>query len=171
VRTELEREYVEYVEGRLHVLKRAAYLLCGDVHRAEDLVQTTITALYRHWPRARRADNIDGYVHRMLVRKQTDEQRRGWARVRLVADPPDRVGPPVTGVEERVALRAALGQLPRTQRTVLILRFVCDLSVEDVAATLGCAPGTVKSHTSRGLAALRQLMRFDELMGERRELG
>ncbi|WP_238012347.1 SigE family RNA polymerase sigma factor [Dactylosporangium sp. AC04546] len=171
MRTELEREYVEYVEGRLHVLKRGAYLLCGDVHRAEDLVQTTITALYQHWPRARRADNIDGYVHRMLLRKHIDEQRRGWSRVRLMADAPDRTVAPATDVEARVALRAALAQLPRTQRTMLVLRFACDMSVEDVAAALRCSPGTVKSHTSRGLAALRRLMPLDELMGERHDLG
>jgi RNA polymerase sigma-70 factor (sigma-E family) len=167
VRTELEQEYAEYVRGRLHVLKRAAYLLCGDVHRAEDLVQTTIIALYRHWTRARRADNIDAYVHRILLRKQIDEQRRGWSRVRLVADALDQAAPPATDVDARITLRAALAQLPRTQRAVLVLRFACDMSVEDVAATLHCAPGTVKSHTSRGLAALRRRMPLDELTGER----
>ena len=69
MRPELEREYVAYVSGRLSRLHRPAYLLCGDAHRAEDIVQVTLTGLYLNWNRAARADNLDGYVHRILVRR------------------------------------------------------------------------------------------------------
>src|SRR5207248_8579890 len=93
MRAEEEREYVEYVSARLPVLHRAAYLLCGDGHRADDIVQATITSLYRHWRRARAADSVDAYVQRMLIRKHLEEKRRGWARVRLVAEPPERLAP------------------------------------------------------------------------------
>jgi DNA-directed RNA polymerase specialized sigma24 family protein len=134
MRDELEREYVEYVSERLRLLHRAAYLLCGDAHRADDVVQATIVALYQHWSKAKAADNTEAYVHRMLVRKYLDERRRPWARVRLLADD----------------LRQALSQLSVTQRTVLVLRFACDLSIEDVAGLLRCSSGDVKSHTSRG---------------------
>jgi RNA polymerase sigma-70 factor (sigma-E family) len=158
VRGEDEREYVEFVTARRPGLHRAAYLMCGDPHRADDIVQATMTALYRKWRRARDADNIDAYVHRMLVREYLAEKRLGWARVRLVADPPERAAPPPGGVEDRDELRAALARLPRAQRTVLVLRFACDMSVEDVAAAVRTSPGNVKSHTSRGLAALRDLL-------------
>src|SRR5258708_678970 len=73
--SDIDRDYVEYVSTRLPVLHRAAYLLCGDGHHADDIVQSTLLALYRHWRRARAADNTDAYVQRMLVRKFLDERR------------------------------------------------------------------------------------------------
>jgi RNA polymerase sigma-70 factor (sigma-E family) len=166
MRTIHEDDYVEYVTARLPALHRAAYLLCGDAHRADDIVQATATALYRHWRRARAADNLDAYVHRMLVRKYLDETRSGWARVRLLGGRPEPATGPDrasesgsgSGVEERDSLRTALAKLPNSQRTVLVLRFACDMSVEDVAAALRCSTGNVKSHTSRGLAALRRVL-------------
>jgi RNA polymerase sigma-70 factor (sigma-E family) len=166
MRANHENDYVEYVTARLPALHRAAYLLCGDAHRADDIVQATATALYRHWRRARAADSLDAYVHRMLVRKYLDETRSGWARVRLLAGTPEPAGRPDggardhggSGIEERDSLRTALAKLPNSQRTVLVLRFACDMSVEDVAAALRCSAGNVKSHTSRGLAALRRVL-------------
>jgi RNA polymerase sigma-70 factor (sigma-E family) len=163
MRGEDEREYVEYVTARLPVLRRAAYLMCGDVHRADDIVQATITTLYRKWRRARTAGNLDAYVQRILFRKHLDERRLGWARVRLLADPPESTAPAAADVAEREALRTALERLPRTQRTVLVLRYACDLSVEDVARVLGCSASNVKSHTARGLAALRDLYEVPEM--------
>jgi RNA polymerase sigma-70 factor (sigma-E family) len=170
VRDEDEREYVDFVTARRPSLHRAAYLLCGDPHRADDIVQATMTALYRKWRRARDADNIDAYVHRMLVREYLAEKRLGWARVRLLADPPERAAtPPPAGFEERDTLRAALDRLPRSQRTVLVMRFACDMSVEDVAVTLRTSQGNVKSHTSRGLAALRDLLAVQPSMSRRND--
>jgi RNA polymerase sigma-70 factor (sigma-E family) len=143
------------------VLHRAAYLMCGDPHRADDIVQATMTKLYHKWRHVRAADSIEAYVHRMLVNEFLTERRHGWARVRLMADAPERAAAPAGSVEDRDELRAALARLPRTQRTVLVLRFACDMSVEDVAAALRCSEGTVKSHTSRGLAALRHLLEVE----------
>jgi RNA polymerase sigma-70 factor (sigma-E family) len=154
-----ESEYVEYVQARLPTLHRTAYLLCGDRHLADDVVQATITALYVNWGRASRADNLDAYVHRMLVRKFIDEKRRSWARVRLMSSTPEPPpGPPDDGAEHRDAIVSALARLPRGQRAVLVLRYFCDLSVEEAAVALGCSTGNVKSQTSRGLAALRPLL-------------
>ena len=153
-----EREFVEYVSARLPALHRAAYLLCGDGHLADDIVQAAATALYRHWRRARAADSLDAYTHRILVRKYLDEMRGGRFRLWLTPTPPERAAPAETDVEERDTLRAALAGLPRSQRTVLVLRFVCDLSVTDTAVILRCSPSNVKGHTSRGLAALRRVL-------------
>ncbi len=158
MRPDCEREYVEYVTARLPKLHRAAYLLCGDPHRAEDIVQSTALAVYLKWRRVRAADNIDGYVHRMLVRQYLDQQRLGWWRVLLMDRPPERAAPPPPGIEERDAVTAALARVAPGQRAVLVLRFFCDLSVEATAAALGCSTGTVKSQTARGLATLRRLL-------------
>jgi RNA polymerase sigma-70 factor (sigma-E family) len=157
-----DSEYVEYVTARLPALRRLAYLLCGDEHRGDDLVQQTITNLYVHWQRARAAEHLDAYVRTMLVRAFIDEKRLAWARVRLFGAPPERPDrpPPVTepNVEDRHVLRTALSRLPRRQRAVLVLRYLYDLSVADAAAALGCSEGTIKSQTSNGLAGLRKIL-------------
>jgi RNA polymerase sigma factor (sigma-70 family) len=111
-----------------------------------------------HWRRASAADNLNAYVRQMLVRAFIDEKRRPWSRVRLTEEPPERPVRPDADVEDRVVLRAALRQVPRKQRAVLVLRFLCDLPVAEVAVLLHCSEGTVKSQTSHGLAALRRLL-------------
>ena len=149
-------EYVEYVTARVPALRRLAYVLTGDSHRADDLVQETVTTLYLKWQRARAAGNLDAYVRTMLVRRYVDERRLAWSRVRLFRDAPEPA--PVTdeGAAERHAVRAALRRVPRRQQAVLVLRFFYDLPVDEVAAMLGCSTGTVKTHTSRRLTALRR---------------
>jgi RNA polymerase sigma-70 factor (sigma-E family) len=162
VYSEDERDYVEYVTARLPALHRTACLLCGDAHRADDIVQATLAALYRYWPRARTTGGLDAYVHRILVRKYLDEKRLRWARVRLMPTLPDAASiAPGAGIEDRDTLRTALAKLPRAQRAVLVLRFACDLPVDEVAEMLHCSPGTVKNYTARGLAALRRVLGVD----------
>ena len=153
-----EEEYVEYVTARLPALRRLGYLLCGSEDGADDLVQQTITSLYVHWKRASAATHMDAYVRQMLVRVFLDEKRRPWSRVRLTDAPPDRPARDASSVEDRMVLRAALRKVPRRQRAVLVLRFLYDLPVHEVAALLSCSEGTVKSQTSHGLAALRRLL-------------
>jgi RNA polymerase sigma-70 factor (sigma-E family) len=152
-----ESEYTAYVVGRFDRWRRTAYLLCQDWHRADDVLQTTLTRLYLHWRRARAADNTDAYVHTMLVRVFLAEGRRAWARrVSLVAETPD------AAVEHdhdlRLTVQQALRGLPAGQRAALVLRFYCDMSVEQTAEALGCATGTVKSKTARALTSLRQAL-------------
>jgi RNA polymerase sigma-70 factor (sigma-E family) len=156
MRTEDEREYTEYVAARLGRLHRAAYLLCGDPHRADDVVQSALTSLYVHWRKARAAEHIDAYVHRILVRRYLDEKRRAWSRVELRATSPERAAPDGYDLAERDAVLRALRELPVGQRTVLVLRYFCDLSVEEAARAMGCSQGNVKSQSSRGLATLRE---------------
>ena len=78
-----DNDYTEYVTAALPWLRRTAYLLCGDVHRADDVVQIAITRLYTSWRRARTADNLDAYVRAILIRTFLNERRRPWSRVRL----------------------------------------------------------------------------------------
>ncbi|MEH0824813.1 MULTISPECIES: SigE family RNA polymerase sigma factor [unclassified Micromonospora] len=160
-----ETEYVDYVTARIPALRRLAYLLAGDEHRADDLVQQTITTLYVKWRRAQAADHLDAYVRTMLVRTYVDERRLAWARVRLFRETPEP--PPFEdgSVEVRQVVRAALSRVPRRQQAVLVLRFFYDLPVDEVAGMLGCSSGTVKSQTSRGLATLRRLLGEREFAG------
>lgn len=154
----LDEEYTAYVTGRLSWLRRIAYLLCQDWHRADDLVQTAITRLYVKWRKARVADDLDAYVRVVLIRVFLAEQRTAWfSRVRLMSAPPD---PPPHGGDRDTAvdLSRALSAVPPRQRVTLVLRFHCDLSVEQTAAALGCSTGTVKSQTARGLATLRSTL-------------
>jgi RNA polymerase sigma-70 factor (sigma-E family) len=160
-----DQEYVEYVTARLPTLRRLAFQLCGDEHRGDDLVQQTITRLYVRWPRRHAVTHLDRYVRTMLVRAFLDERRLAWARVALFDRLPDRPAPPGDDLEGRAVVRAALGRVPRRQRAVLVLRFLADLPVDEVAELLGCSAGTVKSQTSEGLRTLRRLLDeqlFDE---------
>src|SRR3954471_18988 len=76
-----DSEYLAYVNGRVTALRRTAYLLCGDAHEADDIVQETLTKLYVRWPRRHSVDNLDAYVNTMLVRNFVDGRRRGWWKV------------------------------------------------------------------------------------------
>ncbi|GAA0947897.1 SigE family RNA polymerase sigma factor [Nonomuraea longicatena] len=157
-----DEEYTAYVSERLPWLRQIAYPLCEDWHRADDLVQAAITRLYVKWRRARAADNLDAYVRTILVRVFLAEQRTSWfSRVRLTAAPP--ASPSAEGDRDlAMDLRRALAAVPPRQRATLVLRFHCDLSVEQTAHTLRCSTGTVKSQTSRGLATLRSVLGVED---------
>jgi RNA polymerase sigma-70 factor (sigma-E family) len=149
-------EYTEYISARMMSLRRTAYLLCQDWHRADDLVQAAITKLYVHWGRARAADHIDAYARTVLVREFLGERRSAWARrVRLDGQLTRASTGETSDHDALLDLRAALGAVPPRQRATLVLRFYCDLNVEQAAQVLGCSPGTVKSQTVKGLTALR----------------
>jgi RNA polymerase sigma-70 factor (sigma-E family) len=159
-----EQAFADYFRTRREAVRRQAYLLCGDWHRADDLAQTAFVTLHRRWPALREPDNpsvLDAYVRRTLVRALIDESRRPWRRERTVPEIPE---PPTRaswtdGPTERVATRHTLVDglrlLPPRQRAVLVLRFLEGLDVADTARALGCRPGTVKSQTAHGLTALR----------------
>ena len=153
-----QADYVEYVEARLAWLRRLAYLLCQDWHSADDLVQATVTRLFTHWPRASRMDNTDAYVRKILVRAFLSERRSPWfRRVLLSGVQADRAAI-YADPDAVLDVREALAAIPPRQRATLVLRFYCDLDVEQAAIVLGCSAGTVKSQTSKGLAALRRML-------------
>ncbi|HVV21800.1 MAG TPA: SigE family RNA polymerase sigma factor [Pseudonocardiaceae bacterium] len=153
-----EQEFAEYFVARRDAVRRSAYLLCGDWHRADDLAQTAFVSLHRRWRKIRDRAALDAYVRRTLVRAVIDESRRPWRRERFTDEVPDvPAGDPEVGdtVATRSALLGALRKVPPRQRAVLVLRFLEGLDVSGVAGVLGCTEGTVKSQTARGLATLR----------------
>ncbi len=150
-----DEEFTQYVATRLGALRRIAYLLCQDWQHADDLVQSAITRLYVHWGRAAAVEHLDAYARTVLVREFLTERRTGWARrVSLGVAVPESAGP-VPDTEASLDVRSALAGLPPRQRATLVLRFYCDLSVDETARLLGCSPGTVKSQTAKAIATLR----------------
>jgi RNA polymerase sigma-70 factor (sigma-E family) len=150
-----DEEFATFVAARSRALMRTAYLLTGDLHQAEDLLQTALAKLYVHWGRVREREALDAYVRTTMTRAHISWLRRAASRERPLDVFPDSPAPSGPDVETRDALWALLGTLPRRQRAVLVLRFYEDLSERETADILGCGVGTVKSQTSRALAKLR----------------
>jgi RNA polymerase sigma-70 factor (sigma-E family) len=150
--------FAEYFAARSGAMRGTAFLLCGDWHRAEDLVQTAFTKLYTHWHRVARHEALDPYVRQVLIRTFIDDGRRGWWRRERPRETPIEQAAVPSSADDRLMLLQALAGVPPRQRAVLILRYWEDMSVEETAAVLGCSAGTVKSQAARGLDALRVLM-------------
>jgi RNA polymerase sigma factor (sigma-70 family) len=130
--------------------------VCRDWHAADDLVGATLERLYLRWRRLDHVSNLDAYVHGMLVKAWYDEHRRPWRRELKVAQVRDGVDASFEGaIVDRLTVNRLLDSLTPRKRAVLVLRFFCDLSVEETAELLGINPGTVKSQTARALDALR----------------
>lgn len=144
----------QFVIARGRPLWRAAYLLTGDRHKAEDLVQTALTKTY---PKYQSNDAMfEGYVRTTMYHTYISWWRRRWnAETPTETLPESRsyVADPDQGIS--VDVLRALATLPKMQRAVLVLRFFEDRPVAEVADLLGITEGTVKSHASRGCAALR----------------
>lgn len=156
-----DAEFTEYVNARAIWLRRTAYLLCQDWHRADDLTQAALLRLYLNWERARDVEHLDAYARTILVNIYLNEQRSSWwKRIRLAqpALPPEPQAPNPGDTEGSLDLLAALAALPPRQRAALVLRYYCDLSIADTAQLLGCTTGTIKSQTSRGLDTLRHIL-------------
>lgn len=154
-----DEAFAAYVGQRRAQLYRTAYLLCGDAHRAEDVVQNALAKLYAAWPRASRADSVDAYARRVVVTSHLDDVRRPWRRERPAdAAALDRPAPEALSPEDSDALWTALRGLAPGQRRVVVLRHYWGLSVDETAADLGISPGTVKSQTADALARLRDAL-------------
>jgi RNA polymerase sigma-70 factor (sigma-E family) len=154
-------EFADYMSARMASLRRLALLLCQDWHRADDLVQAAMTRLYLGWDKASSAESIDAYVRTILVREFIRERRTSWARRVSVTDQPPELPPPPPDREGFLDLRSAVAGLPPRQRAVLVLRFYCDMNIDQVARVLGCTPGTVKSQTAKALVTLRRVLGSD----------
>jgi RNA polymerase sigma-70 factor (sigma-E family) len=159
---DIDEAFTTYVAQRRLTLFRTACLLCGDPHQAEDIVQDALARLYVAWPRASRADNIDGYVRRVIVNSHLNQVRRPWRRERVAVGLDERPAPVHLATEDLQVLWEALRNLPPGQRKVVVLRHYLGLSVEETAADLGIRAGTVKSQTSDALAALRRSLAASE---------
>jgi RNA polymerase sigma-70 factor (sigma-E family) len=138
-------------------LLRTAFLLCGDRHEAEDLVQTTFARLLMSWGRLRDPGARDAYARRILVNEHVSSRRRPWRRREVLTERlPEVAGPEVEPDDGTSAAlwRVVLG-LPVRRRTVLVLRYYDQLTEAEIAAAMGVSVGTVKSTASRALADLR----------------
>ncbi len=153
--TKCDADYSEYVELRLPALRRLALLLCQDRHRADDLVQQAVIRVYVHWAKASAADNTDAYVNAILVREFLHERRSSWTRRVSVTDHVPEEPILTADRDGLMDLQAAVAALPPGQRAALVLRYYCDLNIDQTAAALGCSTGTVKSQTAKAIAALR----------------
>jgi RNA polymerase sigma-70 factor (sigma-E family) len=151
-----EEGFRSFVETNGATLLHAARLLTGDHHRGEDLVQTALIKVYMKWGRI---DAPLPYARRALVNAHIDQTRRKWWGERPTETLPEPGGPvdvaDVTKSDSRDQLRRMLAGLASKERAVIVLRYYCDLSEQETAATLGMPVGTVKSTCSRALARLR----------------
>ncbi|QFG68871.1 SigE family RNA polymerase sigma factor [Ornithinimicrobium pratense] len=162
--TTADAEFAEFVRARQHPLIRAARLYCGDHHAAEDLVQDALIKLASRWESVREG-SPDAYVRRILYRDAVSRWRK-WGReipYAVQAGEPDLLNSGVVPAQvdawvEGSQVRQALAQLPPRQRAVIVLRYFEDQSEADIADTLGCSTGTVKSQASKALQKLRSLM-------------
>jgi RNA polymerase sigma-70 factor (sigma-E family) len=155
-------EFRKFARTHASPLRSSAYLLCGDWHLAEDLVQTALIKLHGAWPRVTRRHQPVSYVRKILLRVWLDERRRPWRRAERhdgsVPEMADLAAGPAALQEEatlRAELFGVLAALAPRQRAVLVLRYFESLSVNETAVALGCSEGTVKSQTAKALAAIR----------------
>jgi RNA polymerase sigma-70 factor (sigma-E family) len=158
----MHEEGEHFVRALYPKLRGFLELHTGDRDLADELTQETLARVWARWPRVRRMASPQAYAFRIALNlarswfRRRSRERRALARL----DATDVSDEPATA--ERVATRAAMVALPRRQREVLLLRYFAGLGVAETADTMGCTPGTVKAHTHRALARLRQQLQVSE---------
>lgn len=153
-----QAEFDAFVRAEFGRLTRYAYRHTRDRYIAEDYVQEALMRTAPHWATARA--NPDAYIRRVIINIARDHARAAAARPQETAfneQPEDgrASADPVDAVADVQMIQAGLAQLPPGKRTVLVLRYLHDMSVEDTAQIMGCSTGTVKSQTAKALTALR----------------
>lgn len=156
-------EFQSFMIGRWPRLMRTAFLLTGEQHAAEDLVQSTLEKAFVAWRRVGSADDPEAYVRRVMINLHARRHRRRLKEllaprddsglVREIADTGDRIAQ----ADDRRALLTALAQLPARQREAVVLRYWEDLTETQAAEAMGCSVGTVKSNAAKGIAKLRAI--------------
>ncbi|GIG70239.1 SigE family RNA polymerase sigma factor [Phytomonospora endophytica] len=151
-----EKEFRDFTAAQTPALLRVAYLLTGDVHLAQDLVQSALAACVKKW---HRIDEPYAYVRKAMYRSQYNAWRSRARKPESIVDaPPERADRDhADGVAARHDLRAALARLPYRQRLIVVLRHYEDRSEAEIARMLGISPSGVRSQASRGIAALRRI--------------
>lgn len=160
----VEADFEEFALARTPQLYRSAWLLCGDRHQAEDLVQETLAKVYARWrrPFVSRIDNPAAYAQTTLTRTFLSARRRRSSHETPYDVLPDAVGPDQAAASDlRLALRAALDSLTPVDRAVVVLRYLDDLSVDEVAERTGLSSGAVRNRSMRALVRLRPLLDAD----------
>ena len=149
-------EFREFMHGRWPSMVRLAYGLTGDQGHAEDVAAAAFARAYAAWPRVSRSGSPEAYVRKIVINENRNRFRKRRVAEQLTDQLPEQGITDMTGHrDERLALIAALQRLGPRQRAVVVLRYWVGLTETEVAVTLGCSVGTVKSQASRGLAALR----------------
>lgn len=155
--TSVAEEFTEFVVAAGPRLRRTAFMLCGDWHQAEDLTQTALAKVFASWRRISRRDAVHAYATRTLVNTFLADKRAMRSTELITSQLPDRPAES-PGPEMRLVVLDALATLTPRARAVVVLRYLQDLSVDQVAELLGCSPGTVKSQSARALDKLRPLL-------------
>ena len=154
--------FAEFVAARSHALFRTAYVVVGDHHLAQDLLQEALVKAYVAWPRLRDTTKAEAYVRRTIVTTAISWRRRRSFHERPVDPVPDTRNANETG---RLATQDLLWEqvcsLPPRQRMALVLRYYEDLSEAETAELMGCSVGTVKSQVSVALNKLRERVGID----------
>lgn len=147
-----DSEFIEWVAGHQRQLLRSAYLLTGDLHRAQDLVQEALVKVALRWPRLR-TGNPMAYARTVIVHDNVSWWRRH--RRELTTAEPREATQVSTDPEAALVVRRALDRLTSRQRAVVVLRHFDDLTERETAEILGVNVGTVKSTNAAALARLR----------------
>jgi len=165
MRTGEEDSFRRFATGHAAMLRRSAFLFCGDWHLAEDLMQQALIKIYRSWSRVQQQDSLTRYARTVLLRTWLDEKRRPFRRSEQTGaelpEVPDGSADPAMAADRvwaRDVVHRALLQVAPGQRAVLVLRYFDDLSIAETAAIMRCSEGTVKSQAARGLASLRAVV-------------
>jgi RNA polymerase sigma-70 factor (sigma-E family) len=165
-RDEEFQEFQEFMRNRASPLHQSAYLLCGDWHLADDVVQDAFIKAYQHWPRIRGMDDPDAYLRRILLNEVRGRWRRRERMIPVSSFPrgreqaaPDTIG----AFTQHAEMLQVLLTLPLRQRATIVLRYLEGMSERETADALGCSVGTVKSQSARALATLRKALDRTEM--------
>ncbi|MEU8982652.1 SigE family RNA polymerase sigma factor [Streptomyces sp. NPDC048309] len=165
-----DEEFQSFVIGRWPRLMRTAFLLTGEQHAAEDLVQSTLEQVYVAWRRVGAADDPEAYVRRVMINAHARKHRRKLKEFLAPKDDsgltyelPDS-GDRIAQADDRSALLKALSELPARQREAVVLRYWEDLSESQTAEAMGCSVGAVKSNAAKGIAKLRAIPGLAEMV-------
>ena len=154
-----DSDFEAFVRASSRALHRSAYLLTGDLHLAEDLVQSALARTHRAWSRLESPANAEAYTRKIMYHLQVSWWRRGRVAESITDAPiePTPTGAPgeATGLTNRMTIHGALQKLSPKQRQVLIYRYFEDHTEAETAELLGITVGTVKSQTARALTKLR----------------
>jgi RNA polymerase sigma-70 factor (sigma-E family) len=158
----------DFVQSRGQALLRFAYVLSGDAHLAEDLVQEVLARMHRRWDRITAMQHAEAYVRTAITRQYLSWRRRRSAKESILAEVPEPAGlaEPQQLILARDQMWRLLAGLPRAQRAVLVLRFYCDLPDDEIASLLGCGQSTVRSQAARALARMRATLGEQEAHGD-----
>ena len=150
-----DAEFTAYLNARQPSLLRTAYLLTGDRHQAEDILQTSLAKLYLAWDKVNDRGSVDAYVRRIMVNENNSLWRRPWKRREYATEVLPEGEPHHDQYDEGLgaALWEVVQSLPPKARAVVVLRYYEQLSEAETADVLGISVGTVKSQCSRALAA------------------